>query len=224
MDNNNYYQQTPVQQTVPQAPVTAPNPAPTPVTKKKPAAGAFGKQHIFMAVAILLGKGIIPAVLSAISSGINTVLIETMGYYDSSYSSATLLVSSIHSLVLGLITLVIYALFGYLAYKKLAKAACFIGVSYVAVLISGFITNIFSVLLSIIGIIVNAVDSYAYYDYLAVSNILNGLVSVFGIIIAIAAGVFLLMIVEKGKLNLNIKKKNKTVAPQAPVQQNNPQI
>lgn len=211
MENNNYYQQAPVQQPVAETPVQAP-PA-----KTKPAGGVIGKQHIFMGVAILLGSGIIPAILSAIFNGIIELMVNSVSYYDNSYSSTTNLISSIHTLLSVILTVVIYAVFGYLAYRKLSKAACFIGVSFVAVKLSGFITGLINVFLSLIGVVVNAIDYSAYYDYLAVQNVLNVLVSIFGVILSIAAGIFLLMIVEKGKFK--IKKKNKDApAQQTPVQ------
>lgn len=213
METNNFNQQAPVQQ----APIANDGPTSVYVANKKPADGIFGKQHIFMAVAILLGSGIIPAILSAIFGGIIELMENSVGYYDNSYASTANLISSIHTLLSVILTVVIYAVFGYLAYKKLAKAACFIGVSFVAVKLSGLITGLINVFLSLIGVIVNAIDYSAYYDYLAVQNVLQVLVSIFGVILSIAAGVFLLMIVEKGKLN--IKKKNKNApAQQAPVQ------
>ena len=215
MDNNNIYQQpAPVVQqsapSTPQQPVQAP-------AKKSPAGGVLGKQHIFIGVAILLGSGIIPAILGAINSAIGQLITNSVGYYDNSYVSLFNLTSSIYTVVLTLVTLVIYALFGYLAYKKLPKAACFIGVAFVATKLSGFITGIITVFLNLIGVIVNAIDSYAYTGYLAVQGVLSTLVSIFGVILSVAAGIFLLMIVEKGKLN--IKKKNKKAPVQAPVQQ-----
>lgn len=201
-NNNNFYQQ----------PIAATQPVQAPAAKKK---SALGKQHIFMGVAILLANGIIPAILSAIYTAITTLIADSVSYYDNSYTISLNLTSSVYTLVLGLITVVIYAVFGYLAYKKLAKAACFIGVSFVAVKLSGFLTGIINVFLSLVGVIVNAIDSSAYYDYLGVQTVLNGLVGFFGVILSIAIGILLLMIVEKGRLNIN---KNKAPVQQMPVQ------
>lgn len=213
---NNYYQ--------PQNNTFTPPVQPPQKEKKSFFGGSLDKQHIFMGVSILLGSYLIPWISSGIFNLISALISGSYdsyyGYDTSSVSWITLL-SNISNVITTLLTLAVYILFAYLAYKKVAKAACFVGVAFVATKISGVVTGIFNTFFSIIGVIVAAIDSYAYYDYTEVVVIFGYIISFLGLVISVAAGIFLLMFVEKGKLNL--KKKNKA-APVQPQNNSNYQI
>lgn len=220
MENNNYnyYQQ-------PQQPAAAPVP-PVQAPKKEKKTflnGKLGKQHLFVGGAVALSY-IIPWIGSGIYTLLTNLLFGDSYYgYGSSDLSWMSVLANLEGVIVTLLTLAAAVVFGYLAYKNIRGAACFAGAVFVATKVSGFITGFFSTFISIIGVIVAAVDSYAYYDFTAVSGVINGIFSFIGMVLAVAVGIFLLMIVEKGKIKFDFKKKAKPVVPAQPVAPVQPQ-
>lgn len=198
---NNYYQQ-PVQASVPQ---------PQKIT--------LGKQHIFMAVSIFLGSAIIPLITGLISNLFLRLItsVSASYYYDYSSTFYGYAVSDIINAFSGVLVAAVYVLFAYLAYKNIRGAACFVGVVFVSKAAASLLTGILQAVVDLIIALVLNGNSYPS-DYAAATGARSIIVYVLmfvGAIIAAVIGVLLLMIIEKGKLNIKFKKK---AAPDQPQQ------
>lgn len=182
-------------------------PVQEPETTVAPKKKLFGKPEIFMLIVLIFGNAIsylsttIASVLNAFIINIGNNMLY-MPQFISSFLSG--LVSNAISLLGALLPIVIYAVFAYLAYKKLRKAARFLGVVFVA-------TQVTNLLFVAAASILNLIP--AVFDIEIVTVIISGLIFIIEIIcpfISAAIGVFLLMIVE-GKIKFKKKEKPETL-------------
>lgn len=182
-------------------------PVQEPVNQAAPKKKLFGKPEIFMLIVLIFGNAI-SYLSTTIASLLNAFIIDIgnnmlyMPQFISSFLSN--LVSNAISLLGALLPIVIYAVFAYLAYKKLRKAARFLGVVFVATQVTNLI---FVAAASILNLIT------AVFNTEVVTIIMSGLIFITEIIcpfISAAIGVFLLMVVE-GKIKFKKKEKPETL-------------
>lgn len=169
----------------------------------KPKKKLFGKPQIFMLIVLIFGNAI--AYFSTTAASVVYALIIDLGnnmsfmprYIPSFFSGLT---SNAIYLLGELLPIAIYAVFAYLAYKNLRKAARFIGVVFVATQV----TNLFFVAAAAILNLIPAV-----FNNEIVALIISVLILIIEVVcpfISAVIGVILLMVVE-GKIKFKKKEK-----------------
>lgn len=180
-------------------------PVQEPETTVKPKKKLFGKPEIFMLIVLICGNGI-SSLLSYISTLI-VAFIPTLNNFLQLPSFITDILSDLTSSVSYYIRLLlpvaVIIVFAYLAYKKIRKAARFVGVAFIA-------TEIASLIYTALAIIPGLISTI-FYDSVAtvIFTVLLVIMDICKIVLAAAIGVVLLMIVE-GKIKFKKKAKPET--------------
>lgn len=160
----------------------------------------FTLPYIMMAVCILANNFIVPWVFSVIQTVINMIGIEMFDYY---YFNTIL--NSFTGIIQTFVLILVYAACAFFASKKVADMFKFVGVSFIAISISGFIPKAINAFVALVSLIFDL----GFSANNVISGILSFVSGIAGTVVALVLGLALFMFANKFTKELKIKKAGK---------------
>lgn len=186
-----------------------------PAKKPSKLGGIFGLPHIMMGVAILLGYGVVPTVLSVFRRII-------CSFSDGGGVAGNFISADICFLFSTLAALVIYVALACFAYKNLGGALRFLGVVFLSTGIISLVKKFIEIIVSAIGAIF--IKSYVGFDGVldaissksVIPGVIVDIIFIMGhAVVAALLGVAVLMLISKLAGPMKKKKKEKKTEKKA---------